>query len=224
MSPMVSLLPLLFVMIVTGIKEAHEDYQRYKNDKLVNYTKVIILRNGKELEIESRFICPGDLVVIRRDCDVPCDVVVLNTSDTRGKCFVTTANLDGETNLKTLTIPKGFPQVTGNNVEELSNIGVIECESPSTDLYTFNGKIELLNASMVLPLTTENLLLRGSKVKNTEKVIGCAVYTGMTTKLQLNSRYTGNKSASSEIYINKFLIFLVLLMIVACIVLYMLGR
>ncbi|XP_061397318.1 phospholipid-transporting ATPase IF-like [Musca vetustissima] len=222
LSPMVSLIPLLFVMIVTGIKEAHEDYQRYKNDNLVNYSKVTVLRDGQEREIESRYVCPGDLVVVRSDCDVPCDVVLLHSTDKSGKCFVTTANLDGETNLKTLTVPRGLPEI--NYLMDLNRLGVIECESPRTDLYKFNGKIEVNGTSMVLPLTSDNLLLRGSKVKNTEKVIGCAVYTGMSTKLQLNSRYTGNKSASSEIYINKFLIFLVVLMVVACIILYMLGR
>ncbi|XP_073831770.1 phospholipid-transporting ATPase IF-like [Musca autumnalis] len=224
LSPMVSLIPLLFVMIVTGIKEAHEDYQRYKNDNLVNYSKVKILREGKEIEIESRYVCPGDLVVVRADCDVPCDVVLLYSSDKSGKCFVTTANLDGETNLKTLTIPRTLPQISDSNFCDLNKLGIIECESPRTDLYTFNGKMEVEGSSLVLPLTSDNLLLRGSKVKNTEMVIGCAVYTGMSTKLQLNSRYTGNKSASSEIYINKFLIFLVILMIAACIILYMLGR
>ncbi|XP_058978174.1 phospholipid-transporting ATPase IF [Musca domestica] len=224
LSPMVSLIPLLFVMIVTGIKEALEDYQRYKNDNLVNYSKVTILRDGQEVEIESRYVCPGDLVVVRSDCDVPCDVVLLHSSDKNGKCFVTTANLDGETNLKTLTIPRGLPKIGDSHLEDLNKLGTIECESPRTDLYTFNGKIEVQDTSMILPLTSDNLLLRGSKLKNTEMVIGCAVYTGMSTKLQLNSRYTGNKSASSEIYINKFLIFLVILMIVACIILYMLGR
>ncbi|KNC27437.1 hypothetical protein FF38_06498, partial [Lucilia cuprina] len=220
-SPLVSLIPLLFVMIVTGAKEAYDDFQRYKNDNLVNYSTVTVYRNGREQSIESRFICPGDLVVIRKDGDVPCDVVILYSTDVHGKCHVTTANLDGETNLKTLMVPRGLKS---NGIENISNIGIIECERPKSDLYSFMGKIELNESNSVIPLSEENLLLRGSKIKNTDKVIGCAVYTGMSTKLQLNSRYTGNKSASSEIYINKFLIFLVVIMIVACFILYMLGR
>jgi len=35
-SPLVSLLPLLFVMIITALKEGLEDYSRSKSDKLVN--------------------------------------------------------------------------------------------------------------------------------------------------------------------------------------------
>lgn len=35
--------------------------------------------------------------------------------------------------------------------------------------------------AQAIPLMTENLLLRGSRIKNTDWAIGCAVYTG--TKL-----------------------------------------
>lgn len=61
------------------------------------------------MDIKCEDILQGDLVKASRDCDVPCDLLLLKTSDSDGKCFVTTANLDGETNLKTLFVPKGFP-------------------------------------------------------------------------------------------------------------------
>lgn len=72
-----------------------------------------------EIDIKCENIVQGDLVKASRDCDVPCDLVLLKTSDPDGKCFITTANLDGETNLKTLYVPKGFP----NDV----SIGESEC-------------------------------------------------------------------------------------------------
>ena len=31
---------------------------------------------------------------------IPCDLVMLSSEDPEGECFITTANLDGETNLK----------------------------------------------------------------------------------------------------------------------------
>jgi len=173
------------------------------------------------MHIESQQISPGDLVVVERDCDVPCDLVLLRTTDLHCKCFITTANLDGESNLKTLTVPRDLPIM---NPDQLHKLGVIECESPKTDLYSFNGKIELAGTSKVLPLTAENVLLRGSRVKNTEAVIGCAVYLGMTTKLQLNSRLTRNKTASSEIYINRFLVFVLVAMIAMVTTMYFLKR
>lgn len=143
-----------------------------------------------------------------------------------------------------------------NVIDKIHTIGTIECEQPRTDLYTFNGRIELNalhrrqrmslseDVQHALPLNAENLLLRGSRIKNTEWAIGCAVYTGknisftrhkykynnnkniqityviisncflgQNTKLSLNSRLTRNKLSSSEKYVNKFLVFFLLLLI-----------
>ncbi|XP_013098646.2 phospholipid-transporting ATPase IF isoform X1 [Stomoxys calcitrans] len=221
-SPMTSLLPLVFVIAVTAAKQGYEDILRYKTDNIVNCSPVTVIRNGVEEHIESQEVAPGDLVLVERDCDVPCDLVLIRSSDPHGKCFITTANLDGESNLKTLMVPRDLPMV---DLDKMHKLGVIECESPKTDLYSFNGKIELSGSDgRVLPLTAENVLLRGSRVKNTECVIGCAVYTGMTTKLQLNSKLTRNKTASSEVYINRFLIFILVTLIVIVTVLYFLKR
>ncbi|XP_016952023.1 phospholipid-transporting ATPase IF isoform X1 [Drosophila biarmipes] len=221
-SPMTSLLPLVFVIAVTAAKQGYEDVLRYRTDNVVNSSPVTVIRDGKEAIIKSEDVIPGDLVVVERDCDVPCDLVLLRSTDPHGKCFITTANLDGESNLKTLMVPRDLPTV---DLQEMHKLGMIECESPTTDLYSFNGKIELKGGEgRILPLSTENVLLRGSRVKNTECVIGCAVYTGMISKLQLNSRLTRNKNASSEIYINRFLIVILVALIAIVTLLYFLKR
>ncbi|XP_018795584.1 PREDICTED: probable phospholipid-transporting ATPase IF isoform X2 [Bactrocera latifrons] len=221
-SPLTSLLPLVFVIALTAAKQGYEDFLRYRTDNVVNRAPVTVIRNGLAANIQSQYVCPGDLVVVERDCDVPCDLVLLRSTDPHGKCFITTANLDGESNLKTLMVPRDLPLV---DINQLHKLGIIECESPKTDLYSFNGKIELTGGEgRVLPISTDNVLLRGSRVKNTECVIGCAVYTGMTTKLQLNSRLTRNKSASSEIYVNRFLVVVLMLMIGIVTMLYFFKR
>ncbi|KAM8720701.1 hypothetical protein ACLKA7_006699 [Drosophila subpalustris] len=221
-SPMTSLLPLVFVIAVTAAKQGYEDILRYRTDNVVNRSPVTVIKNGVEAIIQSQNVAPGDLIVVERDCDVPCDLVILRSTDPHGKCFITTANLDGESNLKTLTVPRDLPTVP---IEEMHKLGMIECETPGTDLYSFNGKIELAGGEgRVLPLSSENVLLRGSRVKNTECVIGCAIYTGMATKLQLNSRLTRNKTASSETYVNRFLIFILIALIAIVTLLYFLKR
>lgn len=197
---------------------------------MVNRAKVTVIRNGVEKKIRCENIIPGELVKLSMDCDVPCDLVLLKSSED-GKCFVTTANLDGETNLKTLLVPKGLPVL---EIEKLHLLGLIECEPAKTDLYEFNGRIELasnikgLNSTDVvdphISLNAENLLLRGSRVKNTEWAIACAVYTGQNTKLSLNSRITRNKIASSEQFINKYLGFFIVVLLSVVIGCYFMKR
>ena len=203
---------------------------------MVNKSMVTVIRNGLETAIKCEDIAPGDLVKISRDCDVPCDLVLLKSSDS-GKCFITTANLDGETNLKTLVSPKGLPDY---DVTKLHTLGFIECEKNHTDLYMFNARIELpeqINRISVIPtdlelqtglhnipLMAENLMLRGSRVKNTDWTIACAVYCGQNTKLALNSKITKNKMSSSEQYINKYLAFFIILLLAVVSVSYFIKR
>ncbi|XP_030379749.1 probable phospholipid-transporting ATPase IF [Scaptodrosophila lebanonensis] len=224
-SPMVSLLPLLFVMIVTALKEGLEDYSRSKSDKIVNTSKVTVFRNNQEICIDSEFIMPGDLVLVSPNGDVPCDLVLLHSSGPENKCSITTANLDGETNLKTVFVPPNYVYELENPNGQLAHI---VCERSTADLYTFNGRIEVdtpNHSVTVSPLTIENMLLRGVRLNaGSAPVIGCAIYTGMSTKLQLNSRYTGNKCASSENYINKFIIALVIGMVIIVAILYLIQR
>ncbi|EAT35270.1 AAEL012549-PA, partial [Aedes aegypti] len=229
-SPLTSLVPLVFVISVTATKQAYETYLRYRADNMVNYSLVTVIRNGVEMDIRCQDIRQGDIVRTSRDCDIPCDLVLLKSSDENGKCFVTTANLDGETNLKTMMVPKGMPDLSE---DKLHTLGRIECELPRTDLYTFNGRLELTEMTSVdgvgadnhmLPLMAENLLLRGSRVKNTEWAIGCAVYTGQNTKLALNSKMVSNKMSSSEGYINKYLVFFLVLLIAIVVVSFFMKR
>lgn len=235
-SPLTSLMPLVFVISVTAAKQGYEDFLRHRADNMVNYSYVTVVRNGVEVDIKCQEILQGDIVMAVKDCDVPCDLVLIKSSDPNLKCHITTANLDGETNLKTLMVPKGLPNVA---LDKLHTLGTIECEQPRTDLYTFTGRIELgpihrkerdsiltefQEGRHTLPLMAENLLLRGSRIKNTEWAIGCAVYTGQNTKLSLNSRLTRKKICSSEKYVNKFLVFFLLILIAIVTTSYFLKR
>ena len=42
------------------------------------------------------------MVKVLTNDDIPCDIVMLSSENEDGECYITTANLDGETNLKVL--------------------------------------------------------------------------------------------------------------------------
>ena len=76
-------------------------------------------------------------------------------------------------------------------------------------------------------LGLENVAFRGTQLRNTEFVYGCAVYTGPDTKMSQNSKMKANKFSSIEVTMNKYLIvFLVILaveVLISTILKYTLG-
>ena len=104
--------------------------------------------------------------------------MLLKSSDPKGICYVETKNLDGETNLKTKQTNKEVESVfiTDEDFNKLD--GYIQCEKPNNAIYKFEGVIKMPQTQNIVPLNVENLLLRGSSLKNTEYVYGVAVFTG----------------------------------------------
>lgn len=85
--------------------------------------------------------------------------------------------------------------------EEIASMqATVTCQHPTSDLYHFHGKLEITNGGSETSgyLTHENLLLRGCRLKDTEHIVGCAVYTGQDTKLSLNSKIRSNKFSTTE--------------------------
>ncbi len=47
----------------------------------------------------------GEIIKVHKNEDIPCDMVLLSTSDAskNSQCYLTTTNIDGETDIKTKT-------------------------------------------------------------------------------------------------------------------------
>jgi magnesium-transporting ATPase (P-type) len=67
-------------------------------------------------------------------------------------------------------------------------------EQPNSDLYNFDGQITSPSLDRPVHITMENILLRGSRVKNCQSVYAVAIYTGKDTRLSMNS----NKAKASK--------------------------
>ncbi|XP_058653414.1 phospholipid-transporting ATPase IG isoform X2 [Onychostoma macrolepis] len=202
-SPVTSGLPLFFVITVTAIKQGYEDWLRHKADNEVNKYPVTVLEDGRSVKKESEKIKVGDVVEVVEDETFPCDLILLQSSREDDTCFVTTASLDGESNHKThYTVPD-----TEMDLQALT--AAIECEQPQPDLYKFVGRMHIYKPEQepaVRSLGPENLLLKGATLKNTKKIYGVAVYTGMETKMALNYQGKSQKRSAVEKSINAFLL------------------
>ncbi|XP_022336878.2 phospholipid-transporting ATPase IF-like isoform X6 [Crassostrea virginica] len=216
-SPATSIAPLVFVVTVTAIKQGYEDWLRHKADNEVNNRKAFIVHNGKLTQVKAQNIKVGDIVKVKVNQGFPCDLVMLSSHDPEGKCYVTTANLDGETNLKThFCVPETREFQRESDFTKLC--ATIECQQPIPDLYKFIGRITVYNNSdsVLKSLGPENVLLRGARLKNTPYIYGCAIYTGPDTKMALNSKAKITKFSRVERGMNNYLIiFLVILLVEA---------
>ncbi|KAK4301015.1 hypothetical protein Pmani_026817 [Petrolisthes manimaculis] len=87
---------------------------------------------------------------------------------------------------------------------------------PHANLYDFKGRLEVYGGDATTthaPLSTDNLLLRGARLKNTSLIHGMAIYTGRDTKVALNSKIKSNKFSTVDMTMNYFLVFYLVLMV-----------
>uniref|UniRef100_A0AAQ5ZFS8 Phospholipid-transporting ATPase n=1 Tax=Amphiprion ocellaris TaxID=80972 RepID=A0AAQ5ZFS8_AMPOC len=202
-SPITSGLPLFFVITVTAIKQGYEDWLRHKADNAVNKCPVHVVQHGKVLRKQSRKLRVGDVVLVKEDESFPCDLILLSSSRDDGTCYVTTASLDGESSHKTYYAVQDTKAY--NTEKEVDSIhATIECEQPQPDLYKSVQHTDLNKA--FLPLGSENLLLRGATLKNTEYIFAVAIYTGMETKMALNYQSKSQKRSAVEKSMNAYLV------------------
>ena len=214
--------PLFIILCLTAAKEIYEDIKRHNADSKVNNSEVIVLtKSGDKVKKKWREVKVGDLLKIEKSNFFPADLVLLTSSEPQGMCYVETANLDGETNLKiksSLTATASY-----NTDSQLCRIaGSLEAELPNRQLYEFSGRIrpptqrrpeDIVLAEEDLPLSATQMLLRGARLRNTSWVVGIVVYTGHETKLMMNSTKTPLKRSTIDILTNYQIIFLFLILV-----------
>jgi phospholipid-transporting ATPase len=134
-------LPLSFVVLLSMIKDAFEDYKRSKADSKENDSLTLVFDSKSRSfnPIEWKNIHVGNILKLKDDEMVPADVLLLNTSDVKGVCYVETKGLDGETNLKIKSANKEMMAklVSEKELGDLS--GTIKCEGPNNAIYKFEG-------------------------------------------------------------------------------------
>nr|XP_057934658.1 probable phospholipid-transporting ATPase VD isoform X2 [Doryrhamphus excisus] len=212
----ITMIPLLVVLAVIAVKDALEDYRRYLFDKNIN-NKVVQVYCGKKQAYMERCwknVQVGDFVRLSCNDIIPADILLLHSSDARGVCYIETANLDGETNLKQRQVVSGLP-LQGVEFTPESFHGRIECENPNNDLGRFRGFMEHPNGTRV-GLHNNNLLLRGCTIRTTETVVGIVVYAGHETKALMNNSGPRYKWSQLEKRLNVDVLWCVLLLFVMC--------
>lgn len=206
--------PLFIVLLVSAIKELVEDWQRKNSDKSLNFSRARVLKGSTFEDTKWVNVAVGDIVRVESEEPFPADLVLLASSEPEGLCYIETANLDGETNLKIKqAIPETADLVSSHELGRLT--GRLRSEQPNSSLYTYEATLTMQTGGgeKELPLAPDQLLLRGATLRNTPWIHGVVVFTGHETKLMRNATATPIKRTDVERRLNYQILMLVAILV-----------
>ena len=218
----ISMFPLIFVLTVTAVKDAYEDIRRRRSDiELNSRTCRVVTPSGALAVRHWADVHVGDVVFLERDEFVPSDLVLVASAADNGIAYISSMNLDGETNLKVRQ--SALPHAHHATYETFATSAPIypactdceiQCELPNKNIDNFSGQVTYQAATY--PIDNKNVLLRGCVLKNTSWIVGITVYAGHETKSMLNSTRPPAKRSALEKSMNLDVAFLILLLLFLC--------
>ncbi|KAL4735210.1 hypothetical protein BDV11DRAFT_196507 [Aspergillus similis] len=238
-----TIIPLLIFVGISMGKEGFDDWRRYRLDKEENNRFAYVLRPGANVlsrsvtgdsastssetqdwdMIKWNEIKVGDVIRLERDQPVPADMVLLHADGPNSTAYVETMALDGETNLKTKQPCHSVAKICAT-VEGICSSSIhFAVEDPNLDLYKFDGNVTVA-AGEKTPLTNNEVLYRGSVLRNTERAVGMVIYTGEECKIRMNANKNPRiKMPSLQGKVNRVVMLIVVLVVVlagACTIAY----
>lgn len=241
-----TILPLLFFVLLTIVKEGYDDYKRHRLDNVENAKCATALRRTSGIDgasghsswtlppllakhfrpkgskdkrepagdgwewrtVQWKDIEVGDVLRLSRDEDVPADLILVQAENEDHIAYVETMALDGETNLKIKSVPANLTHL-GSISDVVRSGPQIVVEDPNPDLHNFDGR--LTNGEVTSPLSLNEVLYRGSTLRNTPTAVGVVINTGEECKIRMNAnRHPKAKKPALEKTTNRIVLSLVL--------------
>ncbi|XP_063650208.1 probable phospholipid-transporting ATPase IM isoform X4 [Pan troglodytes] len=137
-----TIVPLVLVITMTAVKDATDDYFRHKSDNQVNNRQSEVLINSKLQNEKWMNVKVGDIIKLENNQFVAADLLLLSSSEPHGLCYVETAELDGETNLKV----RHALSVTSELGADISRLAGFD--GPDTKLMQNSGKTKFKRTSI----------------------------------------------------------------------------
>ncbi|XP_014480270.1 PREDICTED: phospholipid-transporting ATPase ID isoform X6 [Dinoponera quadriceps] len=214
LTPITTAIPLIGVLTLTAVKDAYDDFQRHSSDSQVNNRKSRTLRGTNLREEKWSQVQVGDVIRMENDQFVAADVLLLTTSEPNGLCYIETAELDGETNLKCRQCLPETAEMMDNHELIGQFDGEIVCETPNNLLNKFDGTLTWRGRKYALD--NDKIILRGCVLRNTQWCYGMVIFAGKDTKLMQNSGKTKFKRTSIDRLLNLLIIGIVFFLLSLC--------
>ena len=181
-----TILPLSAVLTIAAIKELYWDHKRRKEDNRTNNKTCLVWRKSRtsevykqrsldELDVDSsdcfsgiagwqrikwKDVNQGDIVKVLEDETFPCDMVFISSTEPENVCYVETANLDGETNLKMKQANHKLAEYFSSSKEDKPVVYSVpeKCDDIDFTVEQSNNRLYVFNGNASLP-TTEGVRL-----------------------------------------------------------------
>ncbi|XP_016053287.1 PREDICTED: phospholipid-transporting ATPase IK-like [Miniopterus natalensis] len=209
--------PLICLLAIRATRDLVDDIGRHRSDRTINNRPCKMLVGESFLCKKWKDLCVGDLVCLHGDNIVPADVLLLSSTEPNSLCYVETADIDGETNLK-------YRQALIMTHRELKNVksmasfqGTVVCEEPNSRMHYFTGRLEWEGKKY--PLDSGNILLRGCKIRNTDTCYGMVIYAGVDTKIMKNCGKVHLKKTKIDNMMNRLVILIFICVVLTSIAL-----
>ncbi|XP_058593764.1 probable phospholipid-transporting ATPase IM isoform X10 [Neofelis nebulosa] len=201
-----TMVPLVLVITMTAVKDATDDYFRHKSDNQVNNRLSEVLIDSKLQNEKWMNVKVGDIVKLENNQFVAADLLLLSSSEPHGLCYIETAELDGETNLK-VRHALSVTSELGADISRLAKFdGTVVCEAPNNKLDKFTGVLSWKDSKH--SLNNEKIILRGCILRNTSWCFGMVIFAGPDTKLMQNSGKTKFKRTSIDRLMNTLVLWI----------------
>jgi len=230
-----TIVPLLFFVSLSMAKEGYEDFRRYKLDKeennrfasvlhayrpadapdvKENRTDSIAVEEGLKqwVPVKWQNLRVGDVIRLLRDEAIPADIVLLQSSGPNDIACIETMALDGETNLKNKQPSPSTSKLCGTPEGIMACGAHFVVEDPNLDLYNFEGRITVNGKTS--PLTNNEIVYRGSVLRNTPEAVGMIINSGEECKIRMNANKNPRiKAPTLQSMVNKIVIMMVVFVV-----------
>lgn len=229
-----TIIPLMFFVTISMLKEGYDDLRRYRLDKEENGKETTVLHaytaSTEQLNDQSwdavislgplhwatvkwSNIRVGDIIKLKRDDPIPADIVLLHAENENDVAYIETMALDGETNLKSkvTTVTLAEACCTEGKLAECRAEFVIE--DPNLNLYAFEGRVTVNNVTS--PLTNAEIIYRGSILRNTPAAIGMVIYSGEECKIRMNANKNPRTKAPNLQFVLNRIVMIVVAFVIA---------
>ena len=234
LSSLTAIIPLIFVLGISMIREFIEDWSRKTYDDMNNREEVIVFRDGAFKKDFSESLRVGEIIIVFEGKTIPADMILIDSGLRDGIAYLETSSLDGEKALKfklANKLTEGIFSYNSNNSREiiLKNLeikGEVEILPPNQNLNEIYGKIKLflknneqIKANNVIyDISNKEFILKGSILRNSNWIVGVIVYTGMNNKIILNSKKPRTKVSLVEQNMNNYLIYVFIFLMLCCLI------